>query len=434
MRKFAKSPKFINNSNILPNSAISNSNKIKINSDIKHTLLENCAHYDVRYSCNLIFNQRELFLNNHKSYLMGLYDNDLTSIDIFNLFAEKKNISSVLLGDTNKTTHDMYKGLYNYVCLMKDENNLNKNLIYEYKKENLLAYNDYKNFFDKIIDSSTDYFVDILEGQDVVVNPNILNKSKDINLDLSIAFWSLKNNSKKQIKLFNANADNLLLLEDICLNYSLYNLKDLLTLTLSNYKRDYENSFEEIDNISFEDLDSPTTNYKEFIDRVINYSIQNNSEELFSKKCKYTASIFKKVNYIYNNNLLVVNNDLVEETYKHINDPYLQSPDNVLDYMHRIYNSELSNNKILNNNKLLATRRKVINTYKLKQNNQHVLSKNKAIEYLRNKSLYKVNYLYDDFDTTITKHSKNEDVNEEIKKDNLYKNIVNYSTDIHKKN
>ena len=295
--------------------------KIKFDMELKNLLLERYSFFSQKSSSETVLHKRELLFNNHKSYLYGYHNDDTTSIDLIYSILETKKVSGIILSESNRLKINSY-------------NNRNEALkrmtIYPYSQENIVAKNQYEEFFNKYANTNEEFYVD--GEEDYVVSLDEIRIRQITDFNLSIAFWACKYEDKKNnIRIFHGNADTFNLIEDICLNFSLNELQEIFVNTLKNYKL----SGEESEN-------SPSLFYEDFLDELRLISQETNSTTLFNKQCRHTATIFKKVNLIYNNNFLFAPNYLVDRTYYHITDPYLEQTEAILTLLNNNSNNDLN--------------------------------------------------------------------------------------------
>ena len=108
------------------------------------------------------------------------------------------------------------------------------------------------------------------------------------------------------IKLFYGGNPKILVEEDLCVNLDLETLQKCYINVINIYKNSAKNN-------TF----NPCLNLGDFNQQFKDTVQANFPELLFEKKCQFTASVFRKIHEIYNENILLTSNYLVDLTYSY---------------------------------------------------------------------------------------------------------------------
>lgn len=122
-------------------------------------------------------------------------------------------------------------------------------------------------------------------------------------MNLTLSYWAC---FKEDVKLIIAAPQKLLVIEDLCVSVELKDLKNIFHETLKNFV-----------DFSKEDLFEPAMNVKEFYMNFKDVAKEKFSQILYEKRCIYSASVVRKVHKLFNNNMIVADNDLVRNLFRH---------------------------------------------------------------------------------------------------------------------
>lgn len=294
-------------------------NSLKLDPLSKIEIAEKYSFFQERNSEDTTINKRDLLFNNHKNYLYGYLNDDTTSIDLIYSVLDSKKISGMILGESNKRQISKY---YKDFKRSKDKNKV-KDYFNGYDQNDLLGKDDYETFFNQVIDSNDEYFVD--SENDYVYYFDEDRQRKITVPNLSYSLWSCKYEDKKNhIRLFHGKMDDMHLIEEAIVKFDLKFLQESFLKIRKEIHVDQKKSL-------------PTGFYEDYLDDMMSFSQEIYSEELFDSQCKYTACVFKKINLIYNNNIVLFPNNLVDRLYYHITDPYIPNIESLFKYKNDEY-------------------------------------------------------------------------------------------------
>ena len=243
---------------------------------------------------NTTINERELFIMNHKGWLYGTLYDDYASADHLMYRFTFRNPKGLILGDLSKTDF-----LYNY---KQDKNNYYLGFdIYPVNNENLIARQELMDYFKTDFPRSLLYFK---HDKDYICSfADFKNNSKIFDPNLTSSYYACFNDN---IKLFYGGNSKILLEEDLAINLNLEDLQKIFFESLEKY-RDIAsiNSF------------NPCLNLIDFNIHYKNVVQKNFTEVLYDKKCQYSAAVFRKIHEIYDENILLIPNSLVDLTYSY---------------------------------------------------------------------------------------------------------------------
>jgi len=241
-----------------------------------------------------VIQERELFILNHKGWLYGtLYDDFASAHHLMHRFT-MRTPKGIILGDLSKT--DFF---YNY---QKDKFNYNSGFrLQSINNENLIARQEILNYFKNDFPESLLFFK---EPNDYICSmADFKNYSKIFDPILTASNYACYHDD---IKLFYGGNPKILVEEDLCLNLDLMQLQKCYIKTIDFYKISAKsNSF------------NPCLNLGDFYRHFKDIAQANFPELLFEKKCQFTASVFRRVHEIYNENILLTSNYLVDLTYSY---------------------------------------------------------------------------------------------------------------------
>jgi hypothetical protein len=243
---------------------------------------------------NTVIQERELFILNHKGWLYGTLYDDFASADHLMYRFTMRNPKGIILGDLSKT--DFF---YNY---QKDKFNYNSGFkIQSINNENLIARQEMLNYF------KTDFAESLLffkEPNDYICSmADFKNNSKIFDPSLTSSNYACY---QDETKLFYGGNPKILVEEDLSINLDLIQLQKCYVKTIDHYKNSIKlNSF------------NPCLNLGDFNQHFKDIVQANFQELLFEKKCQYTASVFRRIHEIYNENILLTSNYLVDLTYSY---------------------------------------------------------------------------------------------------------------------
>ena len=124
-----------------------------------------------------------------------------------------------------------------------------------------------------------------------------------MNINLSAIYWSL---FQDDVKVIYGSPQKLLVLEDHLFNFELGQLKEMYNNVYSTFKNRANR------NEMYLAMNPP-----DFSLNILNLANEIYSEELYDKKSQYTAAVFRKINKLYNKNVVITKNDNVEQTFRH---------------------------------------------------------------------------------------------------------------------
>ena len=284
-----------------PRQTIINNNKIK-QIKLQKTFLKDQVDsgfkIGLNYSKNII-NEREIYIFNHKGWIVGYYDDNFDSIDYMILRATIKEPVGILLGNCNINDFDYYK--YSNTFLFNLNKYQQKPKIDKIEGKNLIARQNFMDFFQENFPTNLNFVKDTNEY--FVSEIDAFYSKKIYDGTMSAAYYGCYYES---IKLFYSSPNNLLLLEDIVVNYSLEELQYMFYQNCQEYLKQSE------------EWDFPPQLYpSDFINNFQYVSQKIHLDKLYDKKCQYTAAVFRKVHKLYPENMIFMPNNLVLKTYEH---------------------------------------------------------------------------------------------------------------------
>ena len=119
-----------------------------------------------------------------------------------------------------------------------------------------------------------------------------------------MSYWAC---FKDDVKLIFAAPQKLLVIEDLAVSLELDDLKKIFNETIKHF-------FELAKESSFE----PALNVPEFYILIKDIPKEMFAVNLYDKKCQYSASVVRKIHKIYNNNMVVADNDLANHVFRHV--------------------------------------------------------------------------------------------------------------------
>jgi hypothetical protein len=208
--------------------------------------------------------------------------------------AEQRMPKGILLGDCTLSDIDYYKEYKGKYFKPPKIENLNG--------QNLIARQTFINYFRQNFPTNMYFF---REKKDFsIFEVDDLNKRKMFNTNLTLSYYACYND---EVRLLLAGPNKLLVIEDIATFNTLEDLQFMFVKAINEFKvRAKREQF--VPNLSIPD----------FLDCIKLISQELFSTELFDKRCQYTASVFRKIHKIYNQNFLVMPNGLVDKTYEHM--------------------------------------------------------------------------------------------------------------------
>jgi hypothetical protein len=120
---------------------------------------------------------------------------------------------------------------------------------------------------------------------------------------LTLGYWAC---FKDDVKLMIGAPQKLLVIEDLAVSLELKELKNIFHETLKTFVE-----------YSKEDIFDPSLNVKEFYTNFKDVAKNKFSKVLYEKKCIYSGSVVRKVHKLFNNNMIAVDNDLVQNVFRH---------------------------------------------------------------------------------------------------------------------
>lgn len=243
---------------------------------------------------NTTINERELFILNHKGWIYGTLYDDFCSADHLMYRFTFRDPKGIVLGDLSKTDF-----LYNY-------QNDKRNYYLGYKmqninNENLIARQELMEYFKKDFAKSLLYFK---QPKDYICAlADFKNYSKIFDPNLTSAYYACYQESTK---LFYGGIPKMVVEEDLAINMGLIDLQKCLFETLEKYKKLASlNTFQ------------PCKNLADFSIHFKSIAQAYFTETLYDKKCQYSASVFRKIHELYDENILLMPNHLVDLTYSY---------------------------------------------------------------------------------------------------------------------
>lgn len=243
---------------------------------------------------NTVIQERELFILNHKGWLYGTLYDDFASADHLMHRFTQRNPKGIVLGDLSKTDlfYTYQKDKFNYASGFK---------IQSINNENLIARQEMLNYFKKDFPESLLFFK---EPNDYICSlADFKHNSKIFDPTLTAGNYACYHDDTK---LFYGGNPKILLEEDLCLN-----------LDLTQLQKCYINAIDIYKNSAKMNVFHPCLNLGDFNQHFKDIVQANFPELLFEKKCQFTASVFRKIHEIYNENILLTSNSLVDLTYSY---------------------------------------------------------------------------------------------------------------------
>lgn len=117
-------------------------------------------------------------------------------------------------------------------------------------------------------------------------------------------------------------------MEDLALSLPLDELQQMFVNVLNSFKEKAKNN-------EF----YPSLNVPDFYECIRNISKELFETVFFSKRCQYTAGVFRKIHRIFNHNMLLMNNILADLTYQNITDNLCPEYDRI--FRGKVYESFL---------------------------------------------------------------------------------------------
>lgn len=231
---------------------------------------------------------------NHKGWLYGTLYDDFASADHLMFRFSFREPKGIIMGDLSKTDflYSYKNDLQNYFLGLK---------LYNINNENLIARQEMMDYFKNDFPKSLLYFKQ--NNDYICALADFKNKAKIFDPNLSASYYACYHDD---IKLFYGGNPKILLEEDLAINTDLILLQKAYVKSLEKYKQLAKyNSF------------NPCLNLVEFNLHFKDVVQAYNTELLFDKKCQYSASVFRKIHEIYNENIFLMPNYLVDLTYSY---------------------------------------------------------------------------------------------------------------------
>jgi len=250
--------------------------------------------YQSNFRTNFQYEEKELFIFNHKGWITGYFDNDTSSSDLVLMRCGQKKPKGILLGDCNMSDFEFYeKGEQKYretptINPISGEDLLGRQRCMKFFRENFP-----KNL--KYVKDTGDYKISQIDTQF---------KRKVFNCNLTLSHYGCFFDS---IKIIFASPNKLLHFEDLVVNFSLEELQYMFVQTIQEYK-----------NRASQHLLNPPLIPPEMYERIHEITQEIHGEKLFEKKCLYTAAVFRKIHKLYPENILFMPNYLVQRTYENM--------------------------------------------------------------------------------------------------------------------
>lgn len=317
----------------------------------KLKILSKCNSFRVKNCYSMTLERRDLFLNNHKSSILGFIDNDMTSIDVLIDEFVRKRPQGMILSNSNVNKF-RYFANYNYLYYHPVEIYSNK------KPENLLAKKQYKEFFNIILDQNPYFFK--APDDEYLFEIDRYNKLKIPDITLTSAYNAV-NDKVSDVRLFHGRADDLIMLEDLCHRFSLQELRNIYTNTIDNY-----NTYFTFINNKYINIDK-----RDFEYNILEISRHVNMDSLFDNQVRYNSAVFNKINYFYAGNFMPIENAFVDLTFKYVNDSMLESCESMFDFSnhYKRINYERLRKYYLSNSSITGNKDRSNKTYKVRNNN-----------------------------------------------------------------
>lgn len=250
--------------------------------------------YNSNFRSDFQYEEKEIYMFNHKGWITGYFDNDTTSCDLTLMRCGQKTPKGILLGDCNINDFAYFdKGPDKYREAPEIEPISGENLIGRQLYMKFFRSNFPKNF--RYYKSTGDYSISEIDEQ---------YKRKIFNLNLSASYYGC---FYENIKIIFSSPNKLLHFEDLVVNYSLEELQLMFIQSIEEYKKRARHN-----------LFTPPLIPPEMYEKIQEITQEIHGEKLFDKKCQYTASIFRKIHKLYPDNILFMPNYLVQRTYEHM--------------------------------------------------------------------------------------------------------------------
>lgn len=243
---------------------------------------------------NTTINERELFIMNHKGWMYGTLYDDYASADHLMFRFTFRNPKGLILGDLSKTDF-----LYGY---KNDKQNYFLGLkLFNINNENLIARQEMMEYFKSDFPKSLLFYKQ--NNDYICALADFKNNAKIFDPNLSAAYYACYHDD---IKLFYGGSPKILLEEDLAVNLDLEQLQRIYVKSLQKYKE-----------LAKFNCFNPCLNLVDFNIHFKSVVQANHPEELYEKKCQFSASVFRKIHEIYNENVFLVPNYLVDLTYSY---------------------------------------------------------------------------------------------------------------------
>lgn len=251
------------------------------------------SKYSTHHNYDQLYNERELFLFNHKGYIIGYLDDDFESGEHVLGRCAKSEPKGIILGDWHLTDFEHLKSNYSYdkppnIQQINGESLLGRQLMLDYFKSSFPYNFDY-------IKEHGDYTISHLDH---------LNKRKIFHANLTLSYYACFYDS---IKIIFSAPQKLLYLEDLVVNLELKELQYIFIKTLNEMNQRSKESYYE-----------PSLTVADYYIYMRSITQEIHTDKLFDKRCQYSAAVFRKIHKIFPNNLFFMPNTLVEKTYEHL--------------------------------------------------------------------------------------------------------------------
>jgi hypothetical protein len=228
---------------------------------------------------------------------MGYDEDDHTSTDYCLLKSFEKDPKGIVLGDCSINDLLYYK--YHFGKFQREP------VMEEFTPENLLARQQFLNYFRHNFPSNFNFYRD--RSDFTLYEADYTDRRKKYDVNLTMCHYTCYYDN---IKLLLAGPNKLLVIEDLC-TMELEELQFLFFQTMNEMKVKAKNNYFD-----------PNVNTKDFINCFKMLSRELHTEKIHDKRCLYAAAIYRKLHRIYNNNMLFMPDELINNTYKHLTDSF----------------------------------------------------------------------------------------------------------------
>ena len=232
-----------------------------------------------------------MHLFNHKGWILGFLDDDNSSIEVASLRLTSRKVKGIILGGASSSD---LKRLLNPDLYYKTVPNYG-----QIKENDIVSRQQFLDFFAYHLDTSPIYFRKT--NEEIITEPDKNYRRDFVQTTMSLAYLGCL---EENCKIILAGAPKLTQLEHLALSFSLEELRYVFFSSLDGYG-------EAVDT----EIVAPCFVPKDFFSVVQSVAKEKFSDKLHGKGMNYTAGVFRKMQRLFDRNMLFTDNQLVDKLY-----------------------------------------------------------------------------------------------------------------------